>query len=82
VLLTHPVNIAAAGAGFVEDDRTSGIINFLRRQLALDPPFCAPMAINARRFFFERYAISNAALSVTSTIRAAIHQRQLAKAGL
>ena len=46
-------------------------------------PLCCParaaMATQARRCFLERYEISNAALSVTQTIRAAIRQRQLAQ---
>ena len=83
VLLTHPVNIAAdiaaAGAGLVEHDTASGITNLLSRWLALDPPARAAMATQARRCFLERYEISNAALSVTQTIRAAIRQRQLAQ---
>ena len=82
VLLTHPVNIAAdiaaAGAGLVEHDSVAGITNLLRRWLALDPTARSAMATQARRCFLERYEISNAALSVTSTIRAAIHRRQLA----
>jgi len=85
VLLTHPVNIAAdiaaAGAGLVEHDTVVGITNLLRRWLALDPTARAAMATQARRCFLERYEISNAALSVTTTIRAAIHQRQLAQTG-
>jgi glycosyltransferase involved in cell wall biosynthesis len=85
VLLTHPVNIAAdiaaAGAGLVEHDTASGITNLLRRWLALDPPARAAMATQARHCFLERYEISNAALSVTGTIRAAILQRQLAQTG-
>jgi glycosyltransferase involved in cell wall biosynthesis len=83
VLLTHPVNIAAdiaaAGAGLVEHDTASGITNLLRRWLALDPPARAAMATQSRRCFQERFEISNAALSVTRTIRAAILQRQLAQ---
>jgi glycosyltransferase involved in cell wall biosynthesis len=83
VLLTHPVNIAAdiatAGAGLVEHDTVAGITNLLRRWLALDPPARAAMATHARRCFLERYEISIAALSVQHIIRAAIHQRQLAK---
>lgn len=83
VLLTHPVNIAAdiaaAGAGLVEHDTIPGITTLLRRWLALNPTARAAMATEARRCFLERYEISNAALSVTTTIRAAIHQRQLAK---
>jgi glycosyltransferase involved in cell wall biosynthesis len=85
VLLTHPVNIAAdiaaAGAGLVEHDTVAGITNLLGRWLALDPPARAAMATQARRCFLERYEISNATLSVTRTIRAAIHQRQLAQTG-
>lgn len=83
VLLTHPVNIAAdiaaAGAGLVEHDTIPGITNLLRRWLALDPTARAAMATEARRCFLERYEISNAALSITTTIRAAIHLRQLVK---
>jgi glycosyltransferase involved in cell wall biosynthesis len=83
VLLTHPVNIAAdiaaAGAGLVEPDTVAGITILLRRWLALDPAARAAMSTEARRCFLERYEISNAALSVTRTIRAATHQRQLAK---
>jgi glycosyltransferase involved in cell wall biosynthesis len=83
VLLTHPVNIAAdiaaAGAGLVEHDTATGITNLLRRWLALDPPARAAMATLSRRCFLERFEISNAALSVTRTIRAAILQRQLAQ---
>jgi glycosyltransferase involved in cell wall biosynthesis len=85
VLLTHPVNIAAdiaaAGAGLVEHDTVAGITKLLRRWLALEPTARAAMATQARRCFLERYEISNATLSVTRTIRAAIHQRQLAQTG-
>jgi len=37
VLLTHPVNIAAAGAGLVEHDTVAGITTLVCRWLALDP---------------------------------------------
>jgi hypothetical protein len=72
-------DIAAAGAGLVEHDTATGITNLLRRWLALDPPARAAMATQSRRCFLERFEISNAALSVTQTIRAAIRQRQLAQ---
>jgi len=85
VLLTHPVNIAAdiaaAGAGLVEHDTVAGITNLLRRWLALDHIARAAMATQARRCFLERYEITNAALSVTSTIRDLSHRRQLAQSG-
>ena len=85
VLLTHPVNIAAdiaaAGAGLVEHDTVAGITTLLRRWLTLDPAARAAMATEARRCFLERYEITNAALSITRTIHAAILQRKLAQAG-
>ena len=85
VLLTHPVNIAAdiaaAGAGLVEDDTPAGITTLLRRWLALDPTDRAAMATAARRCFLERYEITNDSLSITRTIHAAILQRKLAQAG-
>ncbi|MFM9102004.1 MAG: glycosyltransferase [Cyanobium sp.] len=85
VLITHPVNIAAdivaSGAGLVEHDTPSGVTNLLRRWLALDPTARSAMAAEARRCFLERYEITNAALSITRTIHAAISQRKLAQAG-
>ena len=85
VLLTHPVNIAAdiaaAAAGLVEHDTPAGITTLLRRWLALDPAARAAMATEARRCFLERYEITNAALSITRTIHAAILQRRLTQAG-
>ena len=85
VLLTHPVNIAAdiaaAGAGLVENDTVAGITTLLRRWLALDLAARAAMATEARRCFLERYEITNAPLSITRTIHAARLQRQLAREG-
>jgi glycosyltransferase involved in cell wall biosynthesis len=65
VLLTHAVNIAAAGAGLVEHDTVVGITTLVRRWLALDPAARAAMATEGDGFRGRFVAVDEKVASPT-----------------
>jgi glycosyltransferase involved in cell wall biosynthesis len=86
VLISHSVNIspeiAADGAGFVDDDTVDGTYRLLKKWMFLPPAERQAMAVQARRTFLQRYTAEVGAKDMLRGIYLALAARKRSAAAV